>query len=66
VHTAVAAAADEPPHSEAVLAAEVAASTRADVLHWAANWCRIAQVFPIWDRKLRRVRCGPRRLSLSH
>ena len=35
VHAAVLAAADEPLRSEPVLAAEVAASTRANVLHWA-------------------------------
>jgi hypothetical protein len=33
----VLAAADEPLRSEPVLAAEVAASTRANVLHWAAG-----------------------------
>ena len=37
VHAAVSAAADEPLRSEPVLAAEVAASTRANVLHWAAS-----------------------------
>jgi len=37
VETAVSAAADEPLRSEPVLAAEVAASTRANVLHWAAS-----------------------------
>ena len=37
VHAAVAAAADEPLRSEPVLAAEVAASTRANVLHLAAS-----------------------------
>ena len=37
VHTAVSAAADEPLRSEPTLAAEVAASTRANVLHWAAS-----------------------------
>jgi hypothetical protein len=37
VHATVAAAAEEPLRSEAVLAAEVAASTRANVLHWAAS-----------------------------
>ena len=37
VHAAVSAAADEPLRSEPVLAAEVAASTRANVLHWAAG-----------------------------
>jgi DNA-binding PucR family transcriptional regulator len=37
VYAAVAAAADEPLRSEPVLAAEVAASTRANVLHWAAS-----------------------------
>ena len=36
VHAAVSAAADEPLRSEPTLAAEVAASTRANVLHWAA------------------------------
>ena len=36
VHAAVAAAADEPLRSEPVLAAEVAASNRANVLHLAA------------------------------
>ena len=36
VHAAVSAAADEPLRSDPVLAAEVAASTRANVLHWAA------------------------------
>jgi len=37
VHAAVLAAADEPLRSEPVLAAEVAASTRANMLHWAAS-----------------------------
>ena len=37
VHAEVSAAADEPLRSEPVLAAEVAASTRANVLHWAAS-----------------------------
>jgi DNA-binding PucR family transcriptional regulator len=37
VHAAVSAAADEPLRSEPTLAAEVAASTRANVLHWAAG-----------------------------
>jgi DNA-binding PucR family transcriptional regulator len=37
VYAAVSAAADEPLRSEPVLAAEVAASTRANVLHWAAG-----------------------------
>ena len=37
VYIAVSAAADEPLRSEPVLAAEVAASTRANVLHWAAS-----------------------------
>ena len=37
VYAAVAAAADEPLRSEPVLAAEVAASTRANALHWAAS-----------------------------
>ena len=37
VHSAVSAAADEPLRSEPLLAAEVAASTRANVLHWAAS-----------------------------
>jgi DNA-binding PucR family transcriptional regulator len=37
VEAAVSAAADEPLRSEPVLAAEVAASTRANVLHWAAS-----------------------------
>ena len=37
VHAAVLAAADEPLRSEPVLAAEVAASTRANVLHLAAS-----------------------------
>ena len=37
---AVSTAADEPPRSEPVLAAEVAASTRANVLHWAASILR--------------------------
>jgi DNA-binding PucR family transcriptional regulator len=36
MHAAVSAAADEPLRSEPTLAAEVAASTRANVLHWAA------------------------------
>jgi len=40
VHAAVSAAADEPLRSEPVLAAEVAASTRANVLHWAAGMLR--------------------------
>ena len=40
MHAAVSAAADEPLRSEPVLAAEVAASTRANVLHWAASACR--------------------------
>ena len=40
VHAAVSAAADEPLRSEPVLAAEVAASTRANVLHWAAGIAR--------------------------
>jgi DNA-binding PucR family transcriptional regulator len=40
VQAAVSAAADEPLRSEPVLAAEVAASTRANVLHWAA--CMLA------------------------
>jgi len=40
VQAAVSAAADEPLRSEPVLAAEVAASTRANVLHWAANIAR--------------------------
>jgi DNA-binding PucR family transcriptional regulator len=40
VHAAVAAAADEPLRSEPTLAAEVAASTRANVLHWAAGIAR--------------------------
>jgi DNA-binding PucR family transcriptional regulator len=40
VHAAVSAAADEPLRSEPVLAAEVAASTRANVLHWAAGMAR--------------------------
>jgi DNA-binding PucR family transcriptional regulator len=40
VHAAVSAAADEPLRSEPVLAAEVAASTRANVLHWAASIAR--------------------------
>jgi DNA-binding PucR family transcriptional regulator len=40
VYTAVAAAADEPLRSEPVLAAEVAASTRSNVLHWAAGLAR--------------------------
>jgi len=37
VQAAVSAAADEPLRSEPVLAAEVAASTRANVLHWAVG-----------------------------
>jgi DNA-binding PucR family transcriptional regulator len=37
VHAAVSAAADEPLRSEPTLAAEVAASTRSNVLHWAAS-----------------------------
>jgi DNA-binding PucR family transcriptional regulator len=37
VYAAVSAAADEPLRSEPVLAAEVAASTRSNVLHWAAS-----------------------------
>jgi hypothetical protein len=37
VQAAVSAAADEPLRSEPALAAEVAASTRANVLHWAAS-----------------------------
>src|SRR5437764_1295498 len=37
VQAAVSDAADEPLRSEPVLAAEVAASTRANVLHWAAG-----------------------------
>jgi DNA-binding PucR family transcriptional regulator len=37
VQAAVSAAADEPLRSEPVLAAEVTASTRANVLHWAAG-----------------------------
>jgi DNA-binding PucR family transcriptional regulator len=40
VHAAVSAAADEPLRSEPVLAAEVAASTRANVLHWAVGILR--------------------------
>ena len=40
VHAAVSAAADEPLPSEPVLAAEVAASTRSNVLHWAAGIAR--------------------------
>jgi DNA-binding PucR family transcriptional regulator len=40
VYAAVSAAADEPLRSEPVLAAEVAASTRANVLHWAAGVAR--------------------------
>ena len=52
VHAAVSAAADEPLRSDPTLAAEVAASTRSKVLHWAASWCRIAQVSPTWDRNL--------------
>jgi hypothetical protein len=40
LHAAVLAAADEPLRSEPVLAAEVAASTRANVLHWAASILR--------------------------
>ena len=39
-HAAVSAAADEPLRSEPVLAAEVAASTRSNVLHWAAGIAR--------------------------
>ena len=37
VQAAAAAAPDEPLRSEPVLAAEVAASTRSNVLHWAAG-----------------------------
>ncbi len=37
VYAAVLAAADEPLRSEPTLAAEIAASTRANVLHWAAS-----------------------------
>ena len=40
MQAAAAAAADEPLRSEPVLAAEVAASTRANVLHWAAGIAR--------------------------
>jgi DNA-binding PucR family transcriptional regulator len=40
IYTAVSAAADEPLRSEPVLAAEVAASTRANVLAWAAGIAR--------------------------
>jgi hypothetical protein len=40
VHAAVAAAADEPLRSDPVLAAEVTASTRSNVLHWAAGVAR--------------------------
>jgi len=40
VHAAVSAAADEPLRSEPTLAAEVAASTRSNVLHWAAGIAR--------------------------
>ena len=40
VQAAVAAAADEPLRSEPVLAAEVAASTRSNVLAWAAGIAR--------------------------
>jgi DNA-binding PucR family transcriptional regulator len=40
VQAAVSAAADEPLRSEPVLAAEVAASARANVLHWAACMLR--------------------------
>jgi hypothetical protein len=40
VYAAVSAAADEPLRSEPVLAAEVAASTRANVLAWAAGIAR--------------------------
>ncbi len=40
VHAAVSAAADEPLRSEPMLAAEVVASTRANVLHWAASIAR--------------------------
>jgi DNA-binding PucR family transcriptional regulator len=40
VYAAVSAAADEPLRSEPILAAEVAASTRANVLHWAAGIAR--------------------------
>jgi hypothetical protein len=37
VQAAAAAAADEPLRSEPTLAAEVAASTRSNALHWAAG-----------------------------
>jgi hypothetical protein len=40
IQAAVSAAADEPLRSEPTLAAEVAASTRANVLHWAAGIAR--------------------------
>jgi DNA-binding PucR family transcriptional regulator len=40
VYAAVSAVADEPLRSEPVLAAEVAASTRANVLHWADGMLR--------------------------
>jgi DNA-binding PucR family transcriptional regulator len=40
MYAAVSAAADEPLRSEPVLADEVAASTRANVLHWAAGIAR--------------------------
>ena len=40
VQAAVSVAADEPLRSEPVLAAEVAASTRSNVLHWAAGIAR--------------------------
>ena len=40
VQAAVSAAADEPLRSEPVLVAEVAASTRANVLYWAASMLR--------------------------
>jgi DNA-binding PucR family transcriptional regulator len=40
VYAAVSAAADEPLRSEPTLAAEVAASTRVNVLHWAAGILR--------------------------
>jgi DNA-binding PucR family transcriptional regulator len=40
IYAAVSAAADEPLRSEPTLAAEVAASTRANVLHWAAGIAR--------------------------
>jgi len=40
VHVAVSAAADEPLRSEPTLAAEVVASTRSNVLHWAAGIAR--------------------------